>query len=135
MLLSTLEKCLREDYFNILKLEEDFWALKSRVGWVVDENKNTKFFHTSTLVCRRFNKIVSLRNNVGKWITDSVRICHHIQQGFIDLFSTSHSSSLSGTNLPLKALKIFDTEAFSLMDPINANDVFFLFTLPPLEPV
>uniref|UniRef100_A0A2N9GTU3 CCHC-type domain-containing protein n=1 Tax=Fagus sylvatica TaxID=28930 RepID=A0A2N9GTU3_FAGSY len=84
---------------------------------------------------RRFNKIVSLRNNVGKWITDSGRICHHIQQGFIDLFSTSHSSSLSGTNLPLKAPKISDTEASSLMDPINANDVFFLFTLPPLEPV
>ena len=30
--LSRMEKALREDYFNILRLEEDFWALKSKVG-------------------------------------------------------------------------------------------------------
>jgi hypothetical protein len=30
--LSRMEKALREDYFNILRLEEDFWTLKSRVG-------------------------------------------------------------------------------------------------------
>jgi hypothetical protein len=30
--LSRMEKAVREDYFNVLKLEEDFWGLKSRVG-------------------------------------------------------------------------------------------------------
>jgi hypothetical protein len=74
-----IEKSLREDYFKVLKLEEDFWALKSRVGWVVEGDRNIKFFHTSTLVRRRVNKIVRLRNCVGDWITDSDLIRLHIQ--------------------------------------------------------
>jgi hypothetical protein len=74
-----IEKSLRQDYFNILKLEEDFWALKSRVGWVVEGDRNTKFFHTSTIVRRRGNKIVRLKNSVRDWIMDSNLICLHIQ--------------------------------------------------------
>ena len=74
-----IEKSLREDYFVILKLEEELWALKSRVGWVVEGYRNTKFFHTSTIVRRRANKIVRLRNSVGEWITDNELICLHIQ--------------------------------------------------------
>ena len=85
-----LEKSLREDYFIILKLEEELWALKSRVGWVVEGDRNTKFFHTSTIVHRRTNKIVRLRNSVEEWISDNELIRLHIQQGFVDLFSTSH---------------------------------------------
>ena len=63
--LSRLEKSLREQYLNILNLEEDFWALKSRVGWVVDGDRNTKFFHTSTIARRRHNKIDRIHNSVG----------------------------------------------------------------------
>ena len=73
-----LEKSLREDYFTILKLEEELWALKSRVGWVAEGDRNTKFFHTSTIVRRRANKIVRLRNSVGEWIIDNELIRLHI---------------------------------------------------------
>jgi hypothetical protein len=82
-----IEKSLREDYFIILKLEEELWALKSRVGWVVEGDRNTKFFHTSTIVRRRANKIVRLRNSVGEWIIHNELICLHIQQGLVDLLS------------------------------------------------
>ena len=91
-----IEKSLREDFFVILKLEEELWALKFRVGWVVEGDRNTKFFHTFTIVRRRANKIVRLRNSVGEWIIDSELIRLHIQQGFVDLFSTSHLLPSSG---------------------------------------
>ena len=55
-----LERSLRMEYVNILKLKENFWALKSRVSWVVKGDRNTKFFHTTTLVHRRYNKIVRI---------------------------------------------------------------------------
>jgi hypothetical protein len=73
-----IEKTLREDYFTILKLEEELWALKSRMGWVVERDRNTKFFHTSTIVRRRANKIVRLGNSVGEWIIDNELIHLHI---------------------------------------------------------
>ena len=118
-----IEKKLKEDYFNILKIEEDFWALKSRVGWVVEGDRNTKFFHTSTLVRRRANKIIRLRNSVGEWITDSNRIRLHIQQGFVELFSTSHIHVPSGFTLPSWAPRVSDTESLSIGAPVSANDV------------
>jgi exonuclease III len=109
-----LEKSLRMEYGNILKLEEDFWALKSRVGWVVEGDRNTKFFHTTTLVRRRYNKIVRIRNNMGDWIVDSQLIRNHIQQGFIDLFSTSHVSSVSSFSAPTWAPCVSAAEALNL---------------------
>jgi exonuclease III len=118
-----IEKSLREDYFVILKLEEELWAQKSRVGWVVEGDRNTKFFHTSTIVRRRANKIVRLRNSVGEWIIDNELIRLHIQQGFVDLFSTSHLHPPSGFCLPLWAPKISDQEALSLTAHVDAIDV------------
>uniref|UniRef100_A0A2N9HJ77 Reverse transcriptase domain-containing protein n=1 Tax=Fagus sylvatica TaxID=28930 RepID=A0A2N9HJ77_FAGSY len=121
--LSRIEKSLREDYFIFLKLEEELWALKSRVGWVVEGDRNTKFFHTSTLVRRRANKIVRLRNSVGEWIIDSDLIRLHIQQGFVGLFSTSHVHPPSGFCLPLWAPRVLDQKALSLTAHVDAKDV------------
>uniref|UniRef100_A0A2N9GVI8 Reverse transcriptase domain-containing protein n=1 Tax=Fagus sylvatica TaxID=28930 RepID=A0A2N9GVI8_FAGSY len=117
-----IEKNLREDYFNILKIEEDFWALKSRVGWVVEGDRNTKFFHTSTLMRRRSNKIVRLRNSVGEWITNSNLIRLHIQRGFVDLFSTSHLHVPSGFSLPSWTPRVSKIEALAISAPISAKD-------------
>jgi hypothetical protein len=132
--LSRLEKSLKEQYHNILNLEEDFWALKSRVGWEVEGDRNTKFFHTSTIARRSHNKIVRIRNSVGDWITESALISQHIQKGFSELFTTSHISSLDGICLPLWAPRISDTEALVLLAPITASEVRnSLWSLKPFK--
>ena len=118
-----LEKSLREDYFIVLKLEEELWALKSRVGWVVEGDRSTKFFHASTIVCRRANKIIRLRNSVREWITDSELIRLYIQQGFVDLFSTSHHHPPSGFCLPMWAPRVLEQEALSLTAHVDVKDV------------
>uniref|UniRef100_A0A2N9IKD9 CCHC-type domain-containing protein n=1 Tax=Fagus sylvatica TaxID=28930 RepID=A0A2N9IKD9_FAGSY len=119
--LSRMEKALKEDYFKVLRLEEDFWALKSRVVWVVEGDRNIKFFHTSTLVRRKLNKIVRIRNSVGEWITDSDLIRLHIQQGFVDLFSSTHVHVPNDLCLPAWAPRVSDVEALSLLAPVNAR--------------
>jgi hypothetical protein len=132
--LSRMEKALKEDYFNVLRLEEDFWALKSKVGWVVERDRNTKFFHTSTLVRKRFNKIVRIRNSVGEWITDSDLIRLHIQQGFVDLFSSTHLQAPNRFCLPDWAPRVSDVEALSILAPINEKDVkISLWSLKPFK--
>uniref|UniRef100_A0A2N9FE83 CCHC-type domain-containing protein n=1 Tax=Fagus sylvatica TaxID=28930 RepID=A0A2N9FE83_FAGSY len=129
-----LEKSLRMEYGNILKLEEDFWALKSRVGWVVEGDRNTKFFHTTTLVRRRYNKIVRIRNNMGDWIVDSQLIRNHIQQGFIDLFSTSHVSSVSSFAAPTWAPCVSVAEALNLTTTVLPLEIKeSLWSLKPFK--
>ncbi|KAA3482794.1 Retrovirus-related Pol polyprotein LINE-1 [Gossypium australe] len=43
---------------------------KSREKWIVQGDRNTKYFHTTTLVRRRRNKIEGLKNEMGAWITE-----------------------------------------------------------------
>ncbi|KAK4728133.1 hypothetical protein R3W88_021121 [Solanum pinnatisectum] len=68
--LINLEQNLIQEYNTILKMEEEFWKLKSRINWLNEGDAKTKFFHTSTLNCRRRNKILSLQLDDDSWIYD-----------------------------------------------------------------
>lgn len=59
-----------ERYNKILRLEEEFWKLKSKVNWISEEDRNTTFFHTTTLNERRHNRILALLDDYGSWIYD-----------------------------------------------------------------
>jgi len=45
--------------------EETLWKQKSRVQWLKEGEKNSKFFHRSTLDYRNVNKILNLKNDSG----------------------------------------------------------------------
>ena len=60
-----LEKELSCHYQNILQLEEEFWALKSRLHWSTLGDRNTSFFHLSTICHRHHNKIWCLKDASG----------------------------------------------------------------------
>ncbi|GMI80935.1 hypothetical protein like AT1G43760 [Hibiscus trionum] len=47
-----LEKELKLDLAKVLKDEESLWRQKSRNSWILDGDRNTRFFHASTIVRR-----------------------------------------------------------------------------------
>lgn len=51
--LHNLAKDLIVEFSIILKMEEDFWKMKSRINCRNEGDTNTKFFHTSTLIRRK----------------------------------------------------------------------------------
>ena len=55
-------KDLRAEPNEVSKLEEEFWAMKARITWLVEWDRNTSFFHTSTLVRRRRNRISCIKD-------------------------------------------------------------------------
>lgn len=63
-----LERVLRAEFQEINKLEEEFWAMKARITWLVEGERNTGFYHTSTLVHRRRNRISCMKDRAGNWI-------------------------------------------------------------------
>ena len=72
-----LEKCLIEEYSSILLQEEEYWALKSRINAVAFGDRNTSYFHMSTIVRRQRNKIRCLKIVLGngwimkRWLTST----------------------------------------------------------------
>jgi hypothetical protein len=45
---------------------------------VVEGDRNTSFFHTSTIVCRKFNKISRIRTSLGEWVKDRTQVMNLI---------------------------------------------------------
>lgn len=68
--LGELEQALRKECNNVLKQVELFWYQKARTKWLKEEERNTHFFHCSTIIKRRKDKILKLKNNDGEWISD-----------------------------------------------------------------
>lgn len=65
-----LERRLKREWTEVLMHEEIMWMQKSHVDWLRFGDQNTRFFHTSTLVRRRRNKIEMLRRENGDWDTE-----------------------------------------------------------------
>lgn len=61
-----LESKLRLERKELLLQEELLWQQKSN-DWLKPGDRNMKFFHTSTLIRMRKNKIEALINEEGEW--------------------------------------------------------------------
>lgn len=83
-----LEKKLLGDLNVILEQEELFWLQKSRNILLKEGDKNTKFFHLSTVVRRRRNKIEGLNDRDGNWTTEKFDMQAIVTSHFKDLFSS-----------------------------------------------
>ncbi|GKV13109.1 hypothetical protein SLEP1_g24176 [Rubroshorea leprosula] len=127
-------------------MEEDLWFMKSRSNWIVDGDKNSKFFHLSTIKHRNHNRIHGLRISDEEWITDPQGVANLIRNHFMHLFSLSldhsfHDSFVSlGVNpsgsLDLSCLEgipnvqeiksaLFCLKAFKAPGPDGLHPAFF----------
>ena len=69
-----LEKKLCAEYNEVLNQEELLWFQKSRENWVQLGDRNTRFFHTTTLVRRNKNRIHMIKDGAGIWISDAAQV-------------------------------------------------------------
>lgn len=60
-----LESRLKRDWEDMLLQEEIVWKQKSRASWLRFGDKNTRYFHTTTLISRR-NKLEALQDDHGE---------------------------------------------------------------------
>ncbi|KAB5569276.1 hypothetical protein DKX38_003069 [Salix brachista] len=72
--------------------EELFWKQKSRNSWLKEGDRNTHFFHLSTIIRRRKNKIEGLQNTNGDWVSDMCGMKDIVVNYFHELFSNSEMS-------------------------------------------
>lgn len=63
-----LENKLRLEYAEVARLEKEYWAMKARILWLVEGDKNTFFYNTLALVRRRRNHILCMKDMMGNWL-------------------------------------------------------------------
>lgn len=76
------EAALQAELREWLLKSEVLWREKSRELWLRERDKNTKFFHLSTIIRRRQNNIEAIRSEEGVWITDTGLIRQHFLDNF-----------------------------------------------------
>ncbi|XVE96968.1 hypothetical protein REPUB_Repub02eG0269900 [Reevesia pubescens] len=109
--LFALEKRLLVDYEQTLLQEEILWFQKSRSQWVQLGDKNTRFFHTTTIVRRRRNRIIALKRDDHSWCVNQAEL-KTMALNFFQKVYTAESTLVNFENLcpsspyPLNAMQV-----------------------------
>lgn len=132
--LINLEKMLRSEFTEVAKLEEEFWVMKSQVLWLVEGDRNTSFYHTAALVCRRRNHILCMKDMMRNWINGEREISE-FREGFSDLITTGLTTSFLAEWSPLCWSTYLNEEEISLVDrPVTNKEIkASLWTLKPFK--
>lgn len=91
--LLNLESELQKELEVVLNQEEELWALKSRFNWVIQGYYKTSFYHISTLLRRKRNQILAIKDSVGEWLHEEADIKDFIRKGFDVIYTASLLSS------------------------------------------
>ncbi|TYH01219.1 hypothetical protein ES288_A09G040200v1 [Gossypium darwinii] len=78
---------------NLLDTEEKFWAQRSRVMWLKEGDRNTRFFHVRATNRRKKNNIARLKDTNDSWRDNNVDICKAIREYFQLLFKSNLNSN------------------------------------------
>ncbi|CAN1817880.1 LINE-1 retrotransposable element ORF2 protein [Linum perenne] len=82
-----IEKALKEELDYQWRQEEIYWKQRAGVRWLKEGDRNTKFFHASTIQRRQKNRILKLRIDDTNWIDNENQIVTHIREFYENLFS------------------------------------------------
>lgn len=78
---------LWKQYEELRDSETMLWKQKSREKWIQEGDRNTKFFHLTTMVRRRKNKIDGLFDALGAWSDSPVVMKSIARNFFMELFA------------------------------------------------
>ena len=63
------------------------WAQKARSEWLINDDRNSRYFHARANERRKRNFIGVLKNSEGEWIFDKERLINMTSQYYRELFS------------------------------------------------
>lgn len=70
-----------------MRRNEILWRQKSRETWLKDGDKNSRFFHISTIIRRKHNSIDAIKDDSGEWLICKKDIREHVVDKFFSLFT------------------------------------------------
>lgn len=84
--LERLEVDLQNQLEDVLYKEELMWHQRSRSQWLLDGDRNTRYYHIKATNRKKKNKIHMLKDEQGDWVEDEEQIKHLATDYFRSLF-------------------------------------------------
>ena len=129
------EEELREDLEDLLIKEEIKWAQKARCDWVVQGDRNTKYFQTVAKQRKAKNKIVSLRKDYGTLTKNFEEIESIMVSHFKNRFTETNPKSVQWILGELEQLpipKLTHQQLIQLEQPLTDLEIeLAIFQLGP----
>lgn len=69
--------------------EEIYWRQRSRIEWLTEGDKNTKFFHSKASSKKKKNIIWGVMNMQNKWVVDEEEVEKQFCEYFAELFTST----------------------------------------------
>lgn len=107
---------------DLWKHEELFWKVRSRVKWRNHGDRNSRFFHTSTIQRRMSNRIGRIKDDSGEWIENDDDILNCFVDFYKNLFS---SRAVPDRQMFLDVIPNLVTERMNeiLLSPVSEAEV------------
>jgi hypothetical protein len=86
---------LRKELNMLLGKEEKFWRQRSRISWLSQGDRNTKYFHGRATQRRRRNSVYRLCDERGSWHESNEEIAEIMLEYYKTLFTTSSPTHLA----------------------------------------
>ncbi|KAG8502883.1 hypothetical protein CXB51_000604 [Gossypium anomalum] len=130
--LNQVDLALRQELEIVLHHEELFWKQKARCEWLKFSDRNTKFFHTRTLLRRKNNRITAIRNSNGNWIYDPKDIEDEVNKFFQRLYREIPDPMRSLPHCGF--LELDPADIYFLERPVTNEEINeAMFDMAPLE--
>nr|GEW22651.1 reverse transcriptase [Tanacetum cinerariifolium] len=91
---------LKEEIKELLTRKEVMWKKRSRVQWLREGDKNTRYFHTHATSRNKRNRILKLKDEDGRWVDN--------EDGAID-------QSLTGNDILLLEKHVIAEEVYDVL--------------------
>lgn len=122
-ILLTTEENLIQELDVVWEQEEVLWFQKSREKWMEFGDRNTTFFHTSTIIRRRRNRIEALRDDEGRWISDKQELENLAVDYYKKLYSLNGLEELVD-RLPAEGFPDLDMHETRMLNlPVSSQEV------------
>ncbi|KAL8159843.1 hypothetical protein V2J09_001380 [Rumex salicifolius] len=124
--LLNLERQLCMEIDDVLAQEQLLGFQKSRVNFLIDDNHNTRYYHLSTVVRRRSNKISCLMNQAGDWVSNRGELEKLVVDFFASLYTTEVSPSdlVEIPTLSISFLRLEEVAVNGLISPFTTSEVW-----------
>ncbi|XP_074298539.1 uncharacterized protein LOC141629436 [Silene latifolia] len=118
-----LEAKLRKELDEVLAQEEILWYQKSRLKFIKDGDRNTSYFHVTTLVRRWRNKISTLKDDSEQCQDDPSRVKQIVVEYYKTLYTDEHNSGFNNA-IPWDIFQDFNNEDWEwLTRPYSITEI------------